>query len=305
MVPAVCAAGLSSSTGSTPVSSRGRRPRLRPRSGRFSPCVSSSSERNPQDCVRFLRVNTTRACCLAMWVCRHSCSAVLRLRRTRLAGERRRRGDLHPQRRGEGGGRPLHLLSAVRARAGDLDDLSPGSRLYARVVDVDPNGVSVGQRVRVVLRELSGSGYVPALNHASFQETWTTDGPSVSTRQSQALPGGANTLPFTASHHEATATSEQHDDVVRDEFDLMHRCLTIVRVVLAEGVTHPERPSGNLILSNGAQGADLAEPVAARLRTSCRRQGRAPAVPDRGLRHRLTLRAPFIGAGRTVQPGWS
>lgn len=45
----------------------------------------------------------------------------------------------------------------------ELDDLSVGSRLYARVVDVDPAKVSVGRRVRVVVRDLDDTRPVPVL----------------------------------------------------------------------------------------------------------------------------------------------
>lgn len=45
----------------------------------------------------------------------------------------------------------------------ELEDLSPGSRLYARVVDVDPSAVAVGQPIRVVVKDFDGQGHVPVL----------------------------------------------------------------------------------------------------------------------------------------------
>lgn len=44
-----------------------------------------------------------------------------------------------------------------------LDDLPHGSRLYARLVDIDPAQVRVGQRVSVALRQLEDSHALPVL----------------------------------------------------------------------------------------------------------------------------------------------
>lgn len=44
-----------------------------------------------------------------------------------------------------------------------LDDLPRGSRFYARLVDVDPTQVRVGQRVSVAIRQLEDSRALPVL----------------------------------------------------------------------------------------------------------------------------------------------
>lgn len=45
----------------------------------------------------------------------------------------------------------------------ELDDLSQGSRFYARLVDVDPEQVRVGQAISVMIRQLEDSRALPVL----------------------------------------------------------------------------------------------------------------------------------------------